>query len=307
MKSIDALVIGGGPAGMTAALYLLRAGVSVAQVEKLAPGGQVLMTEWIDNYPGFPKGIRGYELADLFAAHLDGFTLDRYTEDVRAIEPAPGNNRVQIGDEWIIAKSIVICSGAKYRNLNVPGEAKLAGKGVSYCAICDGQFFRDQVVACIGGGDTALEEATYLTKLVKKLYLIHRRDTFRGAKVYQDKVMADPKIERIMDTKVTEILGDTGITGVRIQNVKTKATSVLTVDGAFIFVGITPQVDFLPSELTRDPGGFIVTDANMKTNLPGIFAAGDVRSKICRQVTTAVGDGATAAYSAGQFLEQHHA
>ncbi|MFP4516118.1 MAG: thioredoxin-disulfide reductase [Desulfovibrionales bacterium] len=307
MKSIDALVIGGGPAGMTAALYLLRAGVSVAQVEKLAPGGQVLMTEWIDNYPGFPKGIRGYELADLFAAHLDGFTLDRYTDEVRAIEPAPGNNRVQIGDEWIIAKSIVICSGAKYRNLNVPGEAKLAGKGVSYCAICDGQFFRDQVVACIGGGDTALEEATYLTKLVKKLYLIHRRDTFRGAKVYQDKVMADPKIERIMDTKVTEILGDTGITGVRIQNVKTKATSVLTVDGAFIFVGITPQVDFLPSELTRDPGGFIVTDANMKTNLPGIFAAGDVRSKICRQVTTAVGDGATAAYSAGQFLEQHHA
>ncbi|MFP4315576.1 MAG: thioredoxin-disulfide reductase [Desulfovibrionales bacterium] len=307
MKSIDALVIGGGPAGMTAALYLLRAGVSVAQVEKLAPGGQVLMTEWIDNYPGFPKGIRGYELADLFAAHLNGFTLDRYTDEVRAIEPAPGNNRVQIGDEWIIAKSIVICSGAKYRNLNVPGEAKLAGKGVSYCAICDGQFFRDQVVACIGGGDTALEEATYLTKLVKKLYLIHRRDTFRGAKVYQDKVMADPKIERIMDTKVTEILGDTGITGVRIQNVKTKATSVLTVDGAFIFVGITPQVDFLPSELTRDPGGFIVTDANMKTNLPGIFAAGDVRSKICRQVTTAVGDGATAAYSAGQFLEQHHA
>lgn len=307
MKSIDALVIGGGPAGMTAALYLLRAGISVAQVEKLAPGGQVLMTEWIDNYPGFPKGIRGYELADLFAAHLDGFTLDRYTDDVRAIEPAPGNNRVQIGDEWIVAKSIVICSGAKYRNLNVPGEAKLAGKGVSYCAICDGQFFRDQVVACIGGGDTALEEATYLTKLVKKLYLIHRRDTFRGAKVYQDKVMADPKIERIMDTKVTEILGDTGITGVRIQNVKTKATSVLTVDGAFIFVGITPQVDFLPSELTRDPGGFIVTDADMKTNLPGIFAAGDVRSKICRQVTTAVGDGATAAYSAGQFLEQHHA
>jgi thioredoxin reductase (NADPH) len=304
MRQYDALVVGGGPAGITAALYLLRAGAKIACVEKLAPGGQVLMTEWIDNYPGFPKGVRGYEMADLFAAHLDGFPLDRYSEAVRVIKPAPGRNEVQIGEQWIRARTVIICSGAKHRSLGVPGEERLTGKGVSYCAICDGQFFRDQVVAAVGGGDSALEETLYLSKIVRKVYLIHRRDAFRGAKIYQDKVFAEPKIEIVLNSIVTEVVGDSEVKGVRLKNLVTGAETALDVNGVFIWVGIKPQVDFLPQELTRDPAGFIITDTEMRTNLPGIFAAGDVRSKLCRQVTTAVGDGATAAYAAGLFLEQ---
>jgi thioredoxin reductase (NADPH) len=304
MTSYDALVIGGGPAGMTAALYLLRAGAKMGWVEKLAPGGQVLMTEWIDNYPGFPKGVRGYELADLLTAHLEGFTFDRYSEEVQVIKPVPGRNMVRIGEQWILAKTVIICSGAKHRTLDIPGEARLAGKGVSYCAICDGQFFRDQVVAAVGGGDSALEETLYLSKIVRKVYLIHRRDTFRGAKIYQDKIAAEPKIEVVLNSIVTEIVGDSEVKGIRLKDLIQGTESFLDVSGVFVWVGIKPQVDFLPQELTRDPMGFIITDTEMRTNLPGIFAAGDVRSKLCRQVTTAVGDGATAAYAAGLFLEQ---
>jgi thioredoxin reductase (NADPH) len=306
MTSYDALVIGGGPAGMTAALYLLRAGAKMGWVEKLAPGGQVLMTEWIDNYPGFPKGVRGYELADLLTAHLEGFTFDRYSEEVQVIKPVPGRNMVRIGEQWVLAKTVIICSGAKHRTLDIPGEARLAGKGVSYCAICDGQFFRDQVVAAVGGGDSALEETLYLSKIVRKVYLIHRRDKFRGAKIYQDKIAAEPKIEVILNSIVTEIVGDSEVKGVRLKDLVQGTESSLDVSGVFVWVGIKPQVDFLPQELTRDPVGFIITDTEMRTNLPGIFAAGDVRSKLCRQVTTAVGDGATAAYAAGLFLEQLH-
>jgi thioredoxin reductase (NADPH) len=306
MTSYDALVIGGGPAGMTAALYLLRAGAKMGWVEKLAPGGQVLMTEWIDNYPGFPKGVRGYELADLMTAHLEGFTFDRYSEEVQVIKPVPGRNMVRIGEQWVLAKTVIICSGAKHKTLDIPGEARLAGKGVSYCAICDGQFFRDQVVAAVGGGDSALEETLYLSKIVRKVYLIHRRDKFRGAKIYQDKIAAEPKIEVILNSIVTEIVGDSEVKGVRLKDLVQGTESSLDVSGVFVWVGIKPQVDFLPQELTRDPVGFIITDTEMRTNLPGIFAAGDVRSKLCRQVTTAVGDGATAAYAAGLFLEQLH-
>jgi thioredoxin reductase (NADPH) len=306
MTSYDALVIGGGPAGMTAALYLLRAGAKMGWVEKLAPGGQVLMTEWIDNYPGFPKGVRGYELADLMTAHLEGFTFDRHSEEVQVIKPVPGRNMVRIGEQWVLAKTVIICSGAKHKTLDIPGEARLTGKGVSYCAICDGQFFRDQVVAAVGGGDSALEETLYLSKIVRKVYLIHRRDKFRGAKIYQDKIAAEPKIEVILNSIVTEIVGDSEVKGVRLKDLVQGTESSLDVSGVFVWVGIKPQVDFLPQELTRDPVGFIITDTEMRTNLPGIFAAGDVRSKLCRQVTTAVGDGATAAYAAGLFLEQLH-
>jgi thioredoxin reductase (NADPH) len=306
MKSYDALVIGGGPAGMTAALYLLRAGVNMAWVEKLAPGGQVLMTEMIENYPGFPKGVRGYELADLFAAHLEAFSYDKYSDEVLVIKPMRGRNEIRIGKEWVRSKTVIICSGAKHRSLGVPGESRLSGKGVSYCAICDGQFFRDQVVVAVGGGDTALEETLYLSKIVRRIYLVHRRDAFRGTKIYQDKIVAEPKVELILNSIVTEILGDTEVKGVKLKNLVDGTESSLEANGVFIWVGIIPQVDFLPQELTRDPAGFIITDTDMRTNLPGIFAAGDVRSKLCRQVTTAVGDGATAAYAAGIFLEQLH-
>lgn len=304
MQTYDVLVIGGGPAGMTAALYALRAGASLAWVEKFAPGGQVLNTEWIDNYMGYPEGVQGFELVDQMARHLEGFSYDKYMDEVRSLEPEYGKNVAHMEKTSIQATSVIICSGAEYRQLGVPGEQELAGKGVSYCALCDGQFFRNQDVACIGGGNTALEESLYLSKLASKVYLIHRRDAFRGDKIYQDKVLSTPNIEVVYDTVATRIVGEQGVEGLDLDNVKTKESSKLDVQGVFIFVGLNPLVNFVPEQLERDEAGFIVTDAEMRTNLPGVFAAGDVRSKICRQITTAVGDGANAGYGAFLFAEE---
>lgn len=304
MQQFDAIVIGGGPAGMTAALYLARSGVSVAMVEKLSPGGQVLMTSEIENYPGFPKGIQGWELADFFAAHLEGYAITRFNDEVREIVPAPADNRVRVGDDWISGRTLILCSGARYKRLGLPDEERLTGKGVSYCALCDGNFFRGQVVGVVGGGNSALEESLYLSKLVKKLHLIHRRDDFRAAKCYQDKVCIMPDIDVVRSSVVEAIHGDDRLTGVTVRNVKTGETSFLELDGLFIFIGFEPVGGFLPGGIERDEQGFVITDGEMRTNLPGIFAAGDIRSKMCRQVTTAVGDGATAANAAFVYLEQ---
>ncbi len=305
MKIYDSVVIGGGPAGMTAALYLLRSGAHIALVEKLSPGGQVLMTESVENYPGFPKGVKGYELADTFAAHLEGFTFDRFTDAVRVIVGEAGKYRLHIGEEWIETRSIVICSGARYRKLNLPNEKELTGRGVSYCALCDGNFFRDQVVAVVGGGNSALEEALYLTKLVKKLYLVHRREQFRGSKIYDDKVRNHPKIELVLSHVISEITGKDSLSGIVVEHRQTGVKREIEVDGLFVFIGFEPLGGFFPEGLELDKEGFIITDTEMRTNLPGVFAAGDVRSKLCRQVTTAVGDGATAANTASLYLEQN--
>ncbi|WP_294510049.1 thioredoxin-disulfide reductase [uncultured Bilophila sp.] len=305
MKQYDAVVVGGGPAGITAALYLCRSGLSVAQIEMLAPGGQILKTESIENYPGFPQGIKGWEMADTFAAHLEGYGLERYNDAVLKMERTSGGWMIAVGKESIEAKAVVVCSGANPRPLGLPRESQLTGRGVSYCALCDGNFFRDQVVAVVGGGNSALEEALYLSRIVKKLYLIHRREGFRAAKVYQDKVRAaSDKIELVLDTVVTGLVGEEALQGLQLKNVKTNAETQLTVDGMFVFVGYEPQNSFLPADLDVDPQGFIVTDCEMRTNLPGLFAAGDIRSKMCRQVATAVGDGATAATAAFTYLEQ---
>ncbi len=304
MIEYESLIIGGGPAGITAALYLLRAGIKTGWVEKLAPGGQVLLTESIDNYPGFPQGIKGYELIDKFAAHLDQFEFDKIRDEALEIKAQSGGYLVRMSESETSARTLIICTGAKWRKLGIPGENKYSGRGISYCAVCDGNFFRNMEVACIGGGDTALEESLYLSKLVKKIYLIHRRDAFRGIKIYQDKVLSDPKIEVIYDTIAEEFVGDTGLTGINLKNIKTGSQSLLKVDGAFIFIGLDPAGECLPPDLETDPRGFIITDQEMATNLPGIFAAGDIRSKHCRQVTTAVGDGATAAHNVHAYLEK---
>ncbi len=304
MKSYDAIVIGGGPAGLTAAMYLCRSGVRVALVEMIADGGQMLKTAEIANYPGFPKGTTGWELAELLTEHLTGYTLDRYTDTVSTIDHAPGANRVLIGKEWIEGRTILICSGASPQPLGLADEDRLVGRGISYCALCDGNFFRDQVVGVVGGGNSALEEALYLSRIVKKLYLIHRREGFRAAKVLQDKVLATENIHLMLNTVITGLDGESGLSGLHIENVVTKAAEHVVVDGLFIFVGYTPQNVFLPSALNCDTKGFILTDNEMATNLPGVFAAGDIRSKHCRQVVTAVGDGATAATSAFSYIEQ---
>ncbi len=304
MKRYDAVVVGGGPAGITAALYLCRSGLSVAMTEMIAPGGQILKTESIENYPGFPKGIKGWELADTFSAHLDGYALDRYTDAVLSIESREGNHTLAIGKERVEARAVIICSGSNPKPLGLADEARLTGRGVSYCALCDGNFFRDQTVAVVGGGNSALEEALYLSRIVKKLYLIHRRDAFRAAKIYQEKISSASNIEILLDTVATRLEGENVLEALVLRNVKSNEERRLPVDGLFVFVGYSPQNSFLPEELALDGQGFIVTDCEMRTNIPGIFAAGDIRSKLCRQVATAVGDGATAANAAFGYLEQ---
>lgn len=303
MKSYDAVVIGGGPAGMTAALYLLRAGVQTAMIEKLSPGGQVLMTAEIENYPGFPGGLQGWELADKFAAHLESYDLDRISDEVSSIETGESIHTIKVGDEEIQAKAIILATGSRYRKLGIPGEERLLGKGVSYCALCDGNFFRNRDVAVIGGGNSALEEALYLARLVNKVYLIHRREDFRGLVCYQDKCFTHEKIDVLRSTLVDEIVGAEEVEHLALRNAETDETSELKVDGAFIFVGFEPIMNFVPDEVEKDGNG-LITDTEMRTNIPGIFAAGDIRSKMCRQVASAVGDGATAANSAFTYLEQ---
>lgn len=308
MKIYDSLVIGGGPAGVTAALYLVRAGCSVAWVERFSPGGQVLLTEDIENYPGFPEGIKGWELVDKMVAHLGQYALDRYNQAVLNIAVNTERHVVTLESEQLGAKTVIICSGATHRPLGLPNEDKFLGRGISYCALCDGNFFKNQDIAVVGGGNSALEESLYLAKLVRKLYLIHRRDAFRGNKVYQDKVLSlTDTIEPLLNTVITSIQGDHALEGLKLRNVLTQEERELRVDGLFVFVGVEPQGQFLPAGLALDAHGFVSTDTEMRTNLPGIYAAGDIRSKLCRQVATAVGDGATAGHAASIYLEQLHA
>ncbi len=304
MKRHDAVVIGGGPAGLTAALYLCRAGLDVALAEMLAPGGQLLKTSDIDNYPGFPKGTAGWELADSFAAHLEGYALARYNDGVTRLEHDNGVNRLIVGTETIECRAVVICSGAQPRSLGLADEARLTGKGVSYCALCDGNFFRNMDVVLVGGGNSALEEALYLARLAGRVYLVHRRDRFRAAKVLQDKVAACDAVVPILNHVVVSLEGEQALESVTLEDVHSGERRQLAVQGLFVFVGYVPHGEFLPENLIRDEAGFIVTDGEMRTNLPGVFAAGDIRSKQCRQVVTAVGDGATAATAAFSYLEQ---
>ncbi len=303
METFDTVIIGGGPAGLTAALYLLRSGLRVLLAEKLSPGGQVLLTEEIENYPGFPGGIKGFELVDLLMAQVEPYDLARKNDEVRTIEIGERSHRVVIGDETVEARSIILCSGARYRKLGVPGEQEFLGRGVSYCAICDGNFYRGQEVAVVGGGNSALEESLYLARIVDKVHLIHRREEFRGQQCYLDKcVLADNMVIH-RSTVVREIQGDqSGVTGLALKRTDTGEESVLPLTGVFVFVGFDPVMEFVPEAVGRDRNG-IITDTEMRTNVPGIFAAGDVRSKLCRQVASAVGDGATAATSAHAYLE----
>lgn len=308
MSNVDAIVIGSGPAGITAALYLARSGCSVMLYEQMAAGGQVLQTAELENYPGFPKGIKGYELADLFSAHLEGLNVTRSSEAVVEVSGHAGAFTVKTAKSSITGKVVVVCTGAHHRRLGVTGESWMQGKGVSYCALCDGNFFRGQPVAVVGGGNSALEESLYLAKLASKVYVIHRRDAFRGARIYLDKLEAMPdKVEIVRSSTVTALHGDNALEGVTVTNVNTGEERRLDVQGLFIYVGFEPGTAFLPAAVERDAQGFIMTDAEMRTNVPGIFAAGDVRAKLCRQVITAAGDGATAAQAAFVFLEQLHA
>ena len=305
MKNIDydLVIIGGGPAGLTAGLYAARARLNVILIEKIVPGGQVVISDWIENYPGFPEGISGPDLVQKMTDQVKKFDLNIENNEVIAIDLSYPVKKITLNDRTITASTIIIATGASPKKLGVPGEDTFFGKGISSCATCDGPFFKDSVVAAVGGGDTAVQESLFLTKFVKKLYLIHRRDRLRAEAILQERALASDKIEFIWNSVLTGINGLSHVENISVQNVKTGDITELSVDGCFIWVGILPNTQFLKDAVKLDEQGFIIADLNMETSVPGVFAAGDVRNTTLRQIATAVGDAAIAAFSAEQYIE----
>lgn len=305
MPSIDydLIIIGGGPAGLTAGIYAARARLNVILIEKVVPGGQILTSDWIENYPGFPEGITGADLVEKMTAQAKRFDLNIENNEVISLDLAEQPKKIKLNDKIITSHAIIIASGASPRKLGVPGEDIFYGKGISFCATCDGPFFSDRIVAAVGGGNTAVQESLFLSKFVKKVYLIHRRDQLRATGILRDRALANDKIEFIWDSVVTGISGSSNVEKVTVKNVKTGDIKELAVDACFVWIGIVPNNDFIANALKLDKDGFIITDSKMETSVPGVFAAGDVRSTPLRQVATAIGDAATAAFSAEQYIE----
>ncbi|MBU1344950.1 MAG: thioredoxin-disulfide reductase [Proteobacteria bacterium] len=298
----DLVIIGAGPAGLTAGIYAARARMKVLVLEKTVPGGQILVTDWIENYPGFPEGISGYDLAEKMRIQAQDLGLKIETAEVHSLNLSGELKEIVLKDSRITAKSLIIASGASPRYLGI-GEDRFIGKGVSFCATCDAPFFKEKTVVAVGGGDTAVQEAIFLTKFAKKVYLVHRRDELRAAKILQERAFANDKIEMIWDSVPTGIEGFFGVEGVKIKNVKTNEERTIKADGCFIWIGILPNTSFLNDAVKTDEFGFILADATMQTSVPGVFAAGDVRDTPLRQISTAVGDAAIAAVCAEHFIE----
>ena len=300
----DLVIIGGGPAGLTAGIYASRARLNVLLLEKVAPGGQVLVTDWIENYPGFPVGSSGYDLVTNMVEQAKRFGLTIETGEVLSLDLSEAAKKIELNGKTITTLSIIIATGASPKKLGVPGEDMFIGKGVSFCATCDGPFFKEHIVAAVGGGDTAVQESIYLTKFAKKVYLIHRRDELRATKILQERAMENDKIEFVWDSVLTGIGGGlTNVEKISVKNVKTGEEKDIPVSGCFIWVGILPNTSFLKDNIKVDENGFIIADQNMETSVPGVFAVGDVRNTPLRQVVTAVGDAAIAAVSAEHYVE----
>jgi thioredoxin reductase (NADPH) len=301
----DVVVIGAGPAGMTAGLYAGRSMLKTIVLERGAPGGELLNTEMIEDYPGF-EHVQGWDLAQKFAAHADKFGANIQTANVERVKRVEDGSFETVTDAGEVYRSpaVIVTAGGTPIKLGVPGEAEYAGKGVSYCAVCDGAFFRDQVIAVVGGGDAACEEADFLTRYASKVYLIHRRDEFRASKIIQKRVFENQKIEVIWDTMVEEIhADDVGLVNrLTLRNTKTGDMSELAASGIFVFIGFKPNTGIIADHVDHDSAGYVITDWNMQTSIPGLFAAGDVRVQLTRQVTTAVGDATTAAIAAEKYL-----
>jgi thioredoxin reductase (NADPH) len=272
-------------------------------LERLGAGGQVLNTDRVENYPGFPDGISGFELADRMKTQAENFGLKIQSDEALGLELRPEKKIVITNSGQMETRALILACGATPRKLGIEGEGLLTGKGVSYCATCDGPFYRDQDVAVIGGGDTALEEAIFLTRFASRIYHIHRRDALRGVKLLQDRAMAEEKIQFVWDTVPLRILGENGVEGIELKNVKTGEVSRKEIQGVFVFVGTEPNTNMVKGLVDLDDRGFVITNHRMETSSPGVFAAGDVRSKPWRQISTAVGEGAEASFSAERYLE----
>ncbi len=298
----DLVIIGGGPAGMTAGINAARARLNVILIEKLVPGGQILVTDWIENYPGFPEGLTGADLVQKIHQQAERFGLKIENSEVTALDLSKPVKKIALGDKTITSHALIITTGASPSKLGVPGEDKFYGKGLSTCATCDGPFYKDRTVAAVGGGDTAVQESLYLTKFAKKVYLIHRRDELRATGILRERVLANDKIEILWDTVLTGITGFFNVEKVGLKNVKTGEKKDLAVDGCFMWVGINPNTRFVKDTVQTDKGGFIIADAKMETSVPGVYAAGDVRNTPLRQIATSVGDAAIAAFSAEHYI-----
>ncbi|WP_298033732.1 thioredoxin-disulfide reductase [uncultured Desulfovibrio sp.] len=304
MEQRELVIIGAGPAGLTAAIYGKRAGLDVLVLEKGKPGGQILITSEIENWPG-TISASGAGLADSFRAHAEYFKAEFRTAAVAELRPAGGKTVVVTDQGEIEAKALIIATGANFRKQGCAGEKEFTGKGVSYCAVCDAAFFEDLEVAVIGGGNTAVEEACYLTQFAEKVYIVHRRDQFRADKLVAERAMKNPRIVPIWDSVLEAIEGDGLVERMVLKNVKTGEKDVVAVNGVFIFIGTLPNAVFIGDAVKTTENGWIITDENMKTSTPGIFAAGDVRDTALRQVVTAAGDGARAAMSAYAYIMEN--
>ena len=304
----DLVIIGGGPGGLTAGIYAMRAAMKTVLIEATVPGGQVTNTDEVENWPGIER-INGAELGMKFAAHAQSYGLEILSQEVTAVEPGIEHHTVHMANgESLKTHAVILATGGSPRKLDIPGESEYYGKGVSYCAVCDGFFFRNKTVAVIGGGDTATEEALYLSKLARQVYLVHRRDALRAGMILQQRVKSECKIDILWNSVVTRInAGDDGVNSMDLKDTRSGESRSLDTDGVFIFIGFDPNNRLVPAGTRMNADGYVVTDEKCETNIPGIYAIGDLKEKYARQIVTAAGDGATAALAAAHYVETRKA
>lgn len=301
--NFDIVILGGGPAGLSAGIYSARSNASTAILDITMMGGQPSNYLELENYPGFPI-IGGYELMEKFEEHVDKFNVQKFPMvEIKNINLTSSPKIIETEENTFYAKSVIIACGAKAKKLGVKGEQEYIGRGVSYCAVCDGAFYRDKIVTVVGGGNTAVEEGMYLTKFAKKVYIVHRRNELRADKILQERAFNNDKLEFVWDSKVVEIQGEDTVNSVILENIKTGEITKLETDGVFPYIGFTPNVEGISGQVQQDSNGFIITDSTMQTSERGVFAAGDIRNTPLRQVITASSDGAVSAVYASKYLE----
>lgn len=298
----DMIIIGGGPAGYTAALYASRAGLDTVVIERMSIGGQMTLTGDIDNYPGFDEGVDGFTLGMKMQQGAERFGAKTEFDEVTSVDFSDKIKKVTTSGGEFLGKTVVIATGANPRELGVDGEKELTGRGVHYCAHCDGRFYKDKTVVVVGGGNSAAADALYLSRLAKKVYVVHRRDSLRATKIYHAPLLNAENVEFVWDSKILEFIVDAKITGVKVQNLKTEEKSVINCDGVFVSIGRKPATEIFSGKIELDENGYIIADESTKTNIDGVFVAGDVRTKVLRQVVTATADGAVAAHYAEEYI-----